>query len=100
MSWHHLHFLCTFASSQSVKKEAIWTVSNVTAGNPLQIQCVIDHGLIEPLVDILTDYHADHDLVKECIWTISNATTGGTVRCISVISTQFLFFESEVEMLE
>jgi len=72
--------------NHSVKKEAIWTVSNITAGNPNQIQCVIDHGLIEPLVDILTDYHADHDLVKECIWAISNATTGGTTNQLRYLS--------------
>ena len=72
--------------NHSVKKEAIWTVSNITAGNPIQIQCVIDNGLIQPLVDILTDYHADHDLVKECIWAISNATTGGTTNQLKYLS--------------
>lgn len=34
-------------------KEAAWTVSNVTAGNPDQIQMVIDAGLISPLVEVL-----------------------------------------------
>merc|ERR1712087_158498 len=72
--------------NHSVKKEAIWTVSNITAGNPAQIQCVIEHQLIEPLVAILTDYHADHDLVKECIWAISNATTGGTLEQLRYLS--------------
>jgi len=72
--------------NHSVKKEAIWTVSNITAGNPNQIQMVIEEGLIEPLVDILTDYHAEHDLVKECIWAISNATTGGTANQLRYLS--------------
>merc|ERR1712013_62863 len=72
--------------NHSVKKEAIWTVSNITAGNPAQIQSVIEHQLIEPLVAILTDYHADHDLVKECIWAISNATTGGTLEQLRYLS--------------
>jgi len=72
--------------NHSVKKEAIWTVSNITAGNPAQIQAVIEHQLIEPLVAILTDYHADHDLVKECIWAISNATTGGTLEQLRYLS--------------
>ena len=34
-------------------KEAAWTVSNVTAGNPEQIQLVIDAQILEPLIEVL-----------------------------------------------
>ena len=34
-------------------QEAAWTISNITAGQPNQIQAVIDMGLIPPLVQIM-----------------------------------------------
>ena len=34
-------------------QEAAWTISNITAGQPAQIQAVIDMGLIPPLVQIM-----------------------------------------------
>jgi hypothetical protein len=34
-------------------KEAAWTISNVTAGNPDQIQMVIDANILEPLIEVL-----------------------------------------------
>jgi len=37
----------------SIQKEAAWMISNVTAGNPNQIQAVIDNGLIPLVIDII-----------------------------------------------
>jgi hypothetical protein len=34
-------------------KEAAWTVSNVTAGNPDQIQTVIESNILGPLIEVL-----------------------------------------------
>ena len=34
-------------------QEAAWTISNITAGNSVQIQLVIDAGCLAPLIDIL-----------------------------------------------
>jgi hypothetical protein len=35
-------------------KEAAWTVSNITAGNPDQIQLVIDAEILQPLIEVLS----------------------------------------------
>jgi hypothetical protein len=35
-------------------KEATWIVSNITAGNVDQIQEVINAGVFEPLIDVLS----------------------------------------------
>ena len=61
---------------KSIKKEACWTISNITAGTKDQIQAVIDTGLIGPLVHLLQT--AEFDIKKEAAWAISNATSGGT----------------------
>jgi hypothetical protein len=42
-----------FTSRSNIVKEAAWTISNVTAGNPDQIQMVIDANILEPLIEVL-----------------------------------------------
>ncbi|CAO2837615.1 unnamed protein product [Amaranthus hypochondriacus] len=61
---------------KSIKKEACWTISNITAGNKAQIQAVIEAGLVQPLVYLLQN--AEFDIKKEAAWAISNATSGGS----------------------
>ncbi|GMI88870.1 importin alpha isoform 4 [Hibiscus trionum] len=61
---------------KSIKKEACWTISNITAGNKGQIQAVIEANIILPLVHLLQ--HAEFDIKKEAAWAISNATSGGS----------------------
>ena len=61
---------------KSIKKEACWTISNITAGTKDQIQAVIDSTIIPPLISLLA--HAEFDIKKEAAWAISNATSGGT----------------------
>ncbi|GKU86931.1 hypothetical protein SLEP1_g1394 [Rubroshorea leprosula] len=61
---------------KSIKKEACWTISNITAGNVDQIQAVIESGIIDPLVNLLQN--AEFEIKKEAAWAISNATSGGT----------------------
>ena len=34
-------------------QEAAWTISNITAGQPHQIQAVIDAGLVPGILDIM-----------------------------------------------
>jgi len=49
-------FLCVFSCDISLcfsSQEAAWTISNITAGQPHQIQCVVDAGLIPGVVDIM-----------------------------------------------
>ena len=38
----------------NIQKEASWAVSNITAGNPTQIQAVIDAGVMPLVVEVLT----------------------------------------------
>lgn len=68
--------LLTQNHKKSIKKEACWTISNITAGNKDQIQAVISAGIIGPLLQLLQT--AEFDIKKEAAWAISNATSGGT----------------------
>ncbi|KAK8960310.1 Importin subunit alpha-1 [Platanthera guangdongensis] len=68
--------LLTQSYKKSIKKEACWTISNITAGNKEQIQAVIAASIIGPLVELLQS--AEFDIKKEAAWAISNATSGGT----------------------
>lgn len=65
---------------ESIKKEACWTISNITAGNRAQIQMVIDAGLLPPLITILQV--AEFRTRKEAAWAITNATSGGSAEQI------------------
>ncbi|MBA0578937.1 hypothetical protein Gorai_021208, partial [Gossypium raimondii] len=66
-----------------IKKEACWTISNITAGNANQIQAVIDAGIIAPLVHLLQ--HSEFEIKKEAAWAISNATSGGSHKQIKFL---------------
>eukprot|EP00455_Lapot_gusevi_P007749 TRINITY_DN1330_c0_g1_i9.p1 TRINITY_DN1330_c0_g1~~TRINITY_DN1330_c0_g1_i9.p1 ORF type:complete len:210 (-),score=52.11 TRINITY_DN1330_c0_g1_i9:375-1004(-) len=61
---------------RGIRKEACWTISNITAGTPDQIQAVINHQLIPPLIHLLRK--GEFDVKKEAAWAISNATSGAT----------------------
>ncbi|XP_070048368.1 importin subunit alpha-4-like isoform X2 [Nicotiana tomentosiformis] len=71
-----LNQLLSEKHKKSIKKEACWTISNITAGNRAQIQAVIEANIILPLVHLLQ--HAEFDIKKEAAWAISNATSGGS----------------------
>jgi len=45
--------LLTANHKKSIKKEACWTISNITAGTKDQIQAVIDSSLVPPMVHLL-----------------------------------------------
>ncbi|XP_059653021.1 importin subunit alpha-4-like [Cornus florida] len=68
----HLLLLLTNESETNIKREACWTISNITTGNMEQIQAVINAGIIDPLVRLLQN--AQFDIKKEAVWAISNAT--------------------------
>ncbi|KAF8376827.1 hypothetical protein HHK36_031493 [Tetracentron sinense] len=75
--------LLTHNHKKSIKKEACWTISNITAGNKDQIQAVIAADIIAPLVHLLQT--AEFDIKKEAAWAISNATSGGIheqIKCV------------------
>ncbi|KAG7273343.1 hypothetical protein CRUP_030241 [Coryphaenoides rupestris] len=72
--------LSYLSTKESIKKEACWTISNITAGNRAQIQLVLDAGLMPPLIAILQV--AEFRTRKEAAWAITNATSGGSAEQI------------------
>ena len=79
---------------KNIRKEACWTISNITAGhltlpyptyysNRLfslagtsgQIQAVINAGVFPKLIALLQS--SEFDIQKEAAWAVSNATSGG-----------------------
>ncbi|XP_021691613.2 importin subunit alpha-4 isoform X2 [Hevea brasiliensis] len=81
-----LYQLLTQNYKKSIKKEACWTISNITAGNRNQIQAVIEANIISPLVHLLQ--HAEFEIKEEAAWTISNATSGGSRKQIQHLVSQ------------
>ncbi|KAJ6974146.1 importin alpha-1 subunit family protein [Populus alba x Populus x berolinensis] len=81
-----LHQLLLQNHKKSIKKEACWTISNITAGNRTQIQAVIEANIILPLVNLLQ--HAEFDIKKEAAWAISNATSAGSHEQIQFLVSQ------------
>jgi importin subunit alpha-1 len=72
----HLLRLLMNPYKNRIKKEACWTISNITAGNKDQIQEVLDANLVPPLIQLLDT--AEFDIKREAAWALINATTGGT----------------------
>jgi len=66
------------SSKEGIRKEACWTISNITAGNTEQIQAVIDAGIFSPLINLLAS--SDLKTKKEACWAVSNATSGGLAK--------------------
>ena len=61
---------------ETVKKEACWTLSNITAGTQEQVQAVIDADLFPIIIELLEK--ATFVTKKEAAWAVSNATHGTT----------------------
>ncbi|KAK8532599.1 hypothetical protein V6N13_131912 [Hibiscus sabdariffa] len=78
--------LLTNNYKKSIKKEACWTISNITAGNVDQIQAVIGAGIIAPLVQLIQN--AEFEIKKEAAWAVSNATSGGSHEQIKFLVSQ------------
>lgn len=67
----------------NIVKEAAWTLSNITAGNPEQIQQIIDADLFPDICDVLE--RGESRSKKEAAWIITNITSSGTSQQISSI---------------
>ena len=91
-------------------QEAVWFLSNITAGNQSQVQAVIDAGLIPLIVHHLDKvgflishqglsnwliescFQSDFQTQKEAAWAISNLTISGKKEQVSVIVVDFKLF--------
>lgn len=71
---------------ETIRKEACWTLSNITAGNRDQIQAVINANIIPALIDILRT--GELKARKEAAWAITNATSGGSPEQIRFLVSQ------------
>ena len=67
-------------------KEAAWTVSNITAGNPEQIQYVIDANIFDSIRRVLEE--GEFRSQKEAAWVVTNTTTSGTQQQITYLMEQ------------
>lgn len=71
------------SSRNNIVKEAAWTISNITAGNPHQIAAVIEEGLFEDVCEVLKG--GEYRSQKEAAWVITNVTSSGTEAQISYL---------------
>lgn len=53
------------SSKKGIRKEACWTISNITAGNKEQIQAVIEANIIPPLIQLLSNAEFDIRKVRQ-----------------------------------
>jgi len=58
----------------SLRKEACWTLSNITTGGPEQIQTVIEALLMQPLIHMVQSSSTDFETRREATWAVCNAT--------------------------
>ena len=63
------------SSSKDIRKECVWTVSNVAAGNKQQIQALIDANLFETVVKE-TLFDPEREVRKEAVWMLNNTASG------------------------
>lgn len=91
---------------REIQKEACWTLSNISAGTPSQIQAVIDSGAIPPLVKLVNNENTDKEVRSEACWVVLNATSCGNDEqidllvkegCVSVLGV--LLTESNMVMM-
>lgn len=61
-----------------IAKEACWTLSNITAGTPDQIESVIAAGSLPRLMALVLDPATDPMLRTEACWVILNCTSCGS----------------------
>merc|ERR1719234_2648528 len=66
--------------------EAVWFLSNITAGNQQQVQSVIEHGLVPMVINHLS--RGEFQTQKEAAWAISNLTISGNKTQVAFLVTQ------------
>jgi len=66
------------SNKKSIRKEALWTISNICADSETHIQAVIDCGLMGRICELLRSGHSDADVKREAIWCVCNTVTIGS----------------------
>ena len=69
-----------------LSQEAVWFLSNITAGNQQQVQAVIEAGLVPMIIGHLTK--GEFQTQKEAAWAISNLTISGNKTQVAYLVTQ------------
>ena len=59
---------------KSVRADACFVTSNLTAGSLYQVSLCIENGLVDQILDLLRSNQADSSLTKEATWAICNCT--------------------------
>ncbi|CAD8065921.1 unnamed protein product [Paramecium sonneborni] len=69
---------------KAIRREACWTISNITAGSSNQVSQVIrDSAILEKLFTLMTT--DVEEIVREATWAISNSTKHGSNQDIQLI---------------
>ncbi|KAF4749868.1 hypothetical protein FOZ62_016364, partial [Perkinsus olseni] len=65
------------STRKMVRKEAVWTLSNICADRDVQIQKVIKSGLLADVFEMILGAK-EHEVRREAVWVVCNLCTGGT----------------------
>nr|CAG4707747.1 unnamed protein product [Naegleria fowleri] len=68
---------------QSLRKETMWVISNIAAGNVSQIQQLIDGGIVTKVIEKLKG--DDFSVQKDGFWALSNICDCGSVEQIAYV---------------
>ncbi|CAF4234836.1 unnamed protein product, partial [Rotaria sordida] len=71
-----LYAVKNIVTDESIKNEAYWTLSNITADIQSQIRAVIDANIFPSLINIVK--HGDYKTRKDTAWVVTNVTSGST----------------------
>ncbi|CAF1561146.1 unnamed protein product, partial [Rotaria sordida] len=71
-----LYAVKNIVTGESIKNEAYWTLSNITADIQSQIRAVIDANIFPSLINIVK--HGDYKTRKDTAWVVTNVTSGST----------------------
>ena len=64
---------------KTVRKEACWAFSNITAGSAADIQMVIDIGVVPVVMGLVVSEESDFEIRKEALWVLANMFSEGSV---------------------
>jgi hypothetical protein len=68
----------------SVRKEVLWAISNICAGNLNHVKAILSSGMVKTLLFLFKD--EEHETAREAIYCISNMINGGNLQiCTQLI---------------